>query len=130
MTIICWNDSKTNQQCWETVTGSAEVAMSTWQNAHPNEKPIHHFLIQSDLLDNENVNRMAFEAGCRRHGLEPSDYGRWLLMPDNSRAIIKGLQPGRRKYVVRLWNCRKQDYTLCTPGFAKACMNRYDHQHS
>lgn len=129
MTIICWKDPATGASLWEEIPGAAEQALDQWQARHPNEKPLHQFIMPNDLLGDGDPCRRLFLARCGEYGLQPSDYNRNLYMPDNKRGILKGLQPGRRKYVFRVWDCGKQRYTLCTPALVKNGLKKWADAH-
>lgn len=125
MTIICYYDQD-GKAAWKGIPGSVETALAAWRAEQPSIQPTFVFKTTDNVSADDGDARIAFEAACGRYGLEPSDFDRPILMENDRRGYIRGFQPKRRKYVVKIWDCSKQDYVLATPEYTLRAAERYD----
>lgn len=121
--VICWTEN--GESKWERLCGKAEQAADEWQKRHPGLKAQHQFLENDDLLNEATQQRALFERNCGRFGLSPTDFNEPIKFADGTTGIIRGYEPGRRKYVIRVWASAQQRFILCGGNYAAACRRRY-----
>lgn len=125
MLIICWTESSTGEPCWEARDGSAETTIAAWTSSHPGEKISYAFRPDDDLIAGKDKQKTLFLQRAADYGLSPADYNAPFYLAGRRKAVIKGIQPGRKKYVVLVWDCTAQSYILATPGTVRWGLEEY-----
>lgn len=121
MTVICYKTAS-GEQLWETSPGSAEVSLATWTAAHPDCQLLYQFQPDTSLAGLDTAQQEHFKRVCGWYGLTELDWNAPLLFADGTRGNIRGIEPRRRKYVVRVWRPDKQGYILYTLNSVKHAM--------
>lgn len=118
MTVICY-ETQAGGPAFTAFPGTAEAAMERFRAQNPGAVVRYQFRAEDNLSGFTEDDRALFAAQCGRHGLSPDDLGREIFFQDGTRGFIRGIQPGRRKYNVRVWNCDRQAITLVSDRYAQ-----------
>ena len=113
MIIVCWQEERDLR--WKPFFGTVEEAAEEIKAEHPDAKIMYEFDAALNLESEGQYTeaKALFERKCRSFGLEPSDWDAPLRFGDGRVGRLRGIAPGRRKYVFRCWMPDAQHYLLC-----------------
>ncbi len=123
--IICYTEN--GQKLWAEVQGNSDEALARFiANAKPGVQVNAVFSMDDDRCGNEmGKYKNAFDASANRYGLRTDDWNREVMLGGRA-ARIRGVVPGRRKYVIRVFFPADNEYRLYTAASVRRAIEAAD----
>ena len=123
--IICYTVN--GQRLWDELPGNGDETLAEFiAFAQPGTQVNAVFSMDDDRCGNEvGKYKTAFDASANRYGLRTDDWNREIMLGGRA-ARIRGIVPGRRKYVIRIFCPADNEYRLYTAASVRHAIEAAD----